>query len=318
MITEDDRIPDPFGGRVQGGRGPTLPGAVIELPDGADPRKKTGKVIKAKFFEGKEPELPQQGPFRPSFAVWLTSAENRFFAPAAVNRLWSHFFARGFVNPLDDFGAGTPSHRELLESLAKEYQASGFDQTWLIRAICNSQAYQRTSRPEKGNESDTELYSHQAVKVMTPEMLYDSLCLALGVTDLKLPQPTQRNRFDVVQLQQGGRAGQTVRDQFVRMFAAKEAAENPAEWTLGVPQILRLMNSGLLNQGGPVIDRLLQQGSDTDKRIEHLYLTTLARRPTAEELEKFSAYVAGKEDAKSAYSGVLWVLLNSAEFACNR
>jgi hypothetical protein len=202
--------------------------------------------------------------------------------------------------------------------LAKEYQASGFDQKWLIRVICNSQAYQRTSRPEKGNESDAELFSHQAVKVMTPEMLYDSLCLALGVTELKLPPPAQRTRFDVVQLQQGARAGQTVRDQFVRMFAAKEAADNPAEWTLGVPQILRLMNSGLLNQGGPVIDRLLQQTNGNDKRIEQLYLATLSRRPTAEELEKFSVYVAGKEDMKSAYSGMLWVLLNSAEFACNR
>jgi hypothetical protein len=316
MITEDDRVPDPFGQirQVQGRTGP-LPGAVIELPDGADPRKKTGKVIKAKFFEGKEPDLPQQGPFRLSFAGWLTSSENRFFAPAAVNRLWAHFFARGFVNPLDDFETGSPSHPELLLQLAKEFQASGFDHKWLIRAICNSQAYQRTSRPDKGNDMDAELFSHQAVKVMSPETLYDSLCLSLGVTDLKLPQAAQPNRVVAFQ---GGRPGQTVREQFVRLFAAKEAADSASEWTLGVPQILRLMNSGLLNQGGPVIDRVLQQSTDAEKRIEHLYLATLSRRPTPDELEKFSAYVAGKEDAKSAYAGVLWVLLNSAEFVCNR
>jgi hypothetical protein len=202
--------------------------------------------------------------------------------------------------------------------LAREYRASGFDQKWLIRAICNSKAYQRTSRPEKGNESNADLLSHQAVKVMTPEMLYDSLCLSLGVVDLKLPQPNPRNRLDVVVLQQAGRPGQTVRDQFVRMFAAKEAAEHPSEFTLGVPQILRLMNSGLLNQGGPVIDRLLQQDATVEKRIEQLYLATLSRRPTADEVEKLAAYVAKKEDAKGAYSGVLWVLLNSAEFVCNR
>ncbi len=318
MITEDDRAPDPFG-RVQGaGRGSPLPGAVIELPDGADPRKKTGKTVKAKFFEGKEPELPQQGPFRPSFAGWLTASENRFFAPALINRTWSHFLARGFVNPLDDFESGSPTHPELLALLAREFKASGFDQKWLIRAICNSRAYQRTSRPEKGNESDTELFSHQAVKVMTPETLYDSLCLALGVVDLRLPQSTQRNRGDVVVVLAGGRPAQTVRDQFIRMFAAREASENPSEFTLGVPQILRLMNSGLLNQGGPVIDRLLQEDAGADKRIEQLFLATLSRRPTADEVEKLSAYVARKEDPKSAYAGLLWVLLNSAEFVCNR
>lgn len=326
MITEDDRVPDPFG-RVQGnGRGASLPGAVIELPDGADPRKKTGKTVKAKFFEGNEPDMPQQGPFRPSFAAWLTGAENRFFAPAAVNRLWSHFFARGFVNPLDDFEMGSPSHPELLALLAREFRASGFDQKWLIRAVCNSRAYQRTSRPPqvppsplagegRGVRGDAELFGHQAVKVMPPEMLYDALCLSLGVTDLKLPQPRQPNGFVVVK---GGRQPQTVREQFVQMFAAKEAGDNPSEFTLGVPQILRLMNSGLLNQGGPVIDRLLQQDAPSEKRIEQLFLATLSRRPTADEVEKLSAYVAKKEDARSAYAGLLWVLLNSAEFVCNR
>ena len=52
--------------------------------------------------------------------------------------------------------------------------------------------------------------------------------------------------------------------------------------------------------------------------IEGLFLATLARRPGEAELKKLTDHVMKKEDRRAGYNGVLWVLVNSAEFVCNR
>src|SRR5208283_2944919 len=101
-------------------------------------------------------------------AAWLTSSANPFFARAAANRLWAHFFAHGLFNPIEDFRPDVPpSHPKLLDLLEKELKSAGFNQKHLIRAICNSQTYQRTSRPTEGNKQDRELFSHMALKLLT-------------------------------------------------------------------------------------------------------------------------------------------------------
>jgi hypothetical protein len=299
-----------------GGRGrPTLAGAQIEIPDATDPRRRTGKIVKAKFFLADEPTLGEKGPYRPVFADWLVSAQNKYFAPAAMNRLWAHFFARGFVNPLDDMHDDNPaSHPELLKVLADEFRASGFDQKHLIRVICNSQAYQRTSKTVKENEQDTQLFSHQAIKIMHPEVLYDSLCTALGTSELRTTSGGGPVGF-------GGAGRGTVatpRTSFVNFFSTKEDGDDPTEMSFGVPQYLRLMNSKPFNEGGAVIEKLLKEEASTDKVIETLFLATLSRRPTETEAKKFAAYVARKEEPKDGYIGALWVLVNSAEFVCVR
>jgi hypothetical protein len=298
-----------------GFRRPTLPGAQIEIPDATDPRRRTGKVVPAKFFQGDQPQLGDKGPYRPAFADWLTAPANAYFAPAAVNRLWAHFFARGFVNPVDDMHEGnSPSHPELLQLLADEFRASGFNLKHLIRSICTSQAYQRTSKPLKENEEDTQLFSHQAVKIMSPEVLYDSLCLALGTTELRTAAPLGRPGFG------GGFPGPGggPRAAFVNFFSTKEDGSDATEMNFGVPQFLRLMNSRPFNDGGAVVDKLLQAETSPDKVLEALFLTTLSRRPTEAEVQKLTAYVAKKQEPKDGYVGVLWVLLNSAEFLCIR
>src|SRR5207253_907687 len=59
-----------FGG---GGGGPRASGAQIEIPDSFDPRKRTGRIVKAKFFLGEQPTLGDKGPYRPAFADWLVT-----------------------------------------------------------------------------------------------------------------------------------------------------------------------------------------------------------------------------------------------------
>jgi hypothetical protein len=272
--------------------------------------------VKAKFFEGPEPNLDEKGPFRPAFAEWLTAKENAYFPPASVNRLWAHFFARGLVHPLEEFSDDNPpSHPELLKLLADEYRNSAFDQKHLIRCLCNSAAYHRTSHPANGNEeAGPHLFAHLSVKVMRPDVLYDALTQAMGVKDLPSPAMTRRGPDGAVQRGGGGMG----REAFVAFFTTKEEGDDPNEFSQGIPQFLRLMNSGSFNQGGPAIDNLMKDKVPPEKVIEGLFLATLSRRPSQAEMEKLSAYVARKGDLKKGYAGVLWVLLNSAEFTCIR
>ena len=56
---------------------------------------------------------------------FITDPKNDDLAKAFVNRMWGHFLGRGFVHPVDDFGPhNPPSHPELLDKLAKEFQTS--------------------------------------------------------------------------------------------------------------------------------------------------------------------------------------------------
>jgi hypothetical protein len=88
-----------------------------------------------------------------------------------LNRLWFVLFGRGIVNPVDDMHADNePTHPELLQALADDFKTSGFNLKHFVRCVCNSEAYQRTSRPVKGNEDDRDFFSHMAVKVMGPEV----------------------------------------------------------------------------------------------------------------------------------------------------
>src|SRR5207253_142828 len=101
------------------------------------------RVAHARFLDGTQPPWPSALSPRQTLADWLVTPENPFFARAAVNRLWGHFFGIGLVDPVDDLTeANPPSHPELLDELASAFAAHQFDIKFLIRAILLSNAYQ--------------------------------------------------------------------------------------------------------------------------------------------------------------------------------
>src|SRR5581483_5086807 len=136
----------------------------IVIPS-AGGNKGAGQVAPAKVLGGEPRQLDDAAPFRPEFVAWATARENHYFARAFVNRTWAQFFGRGLVNPVDNMHDDNPaSHPAVLDRLAAEFADSGFDVKHLVRCVCNSRAYHRTSRPAAGNEADAELFSRMAVK----------------------------------------------------------------------------------------------------------------------------------------------------------
>jgi hypothetical protein len=100
-------------------------------------------------FEGMLPPFPEQAPRdRRGLAQWLTDGDHPLTARVAVNRIWSNFFGRGLVTTPENFGrqGAAPTHPELLDWLARDFVASGWDVKRLCRNIVLSATYQQDSR----------------------------------------------------------------------------------------------------------------------------------------------------------------------------
>jgi hypothetical protein len=270
------------------------------------------KQVSAKFLGGAEVRIPLSEAYRPVLAKWLTSPENPFFSRAIVNRTWAHLFGRGFVNPIDDMlDENAPTHPELLDALARHFGSAGeFDLKYLIKAICLSDAYQRTSKPAAGNKDDKALFSHLTMKVMTPEQLFDSLSAVTGFG--KAGGPKGAAKMPNVR---GGPVG--ARAQFVNFFLAGAESTSPVDYEAGIPQALRLMNSPIANNPASV-RQIVGAATKPEDAIERIYLTVYARRPTADELKMLTEYAAKGGSLQTAYGDILWAALNSSEFTLVR
>jgi hypothetical protein len=282
------------------------------------PKKKglpeSAMVVRAKFLGAEEPRMSAAEPARPILAQWLCSAENPYFAKAMVNRFWHHLFGRGLVNPVDDMHENNaPSHPELLTALTEQFKNNTFDVKHLIRAICTSEAYQRTSRPAHGNGDDRELYSHRAVRALLPEQLYESLIQATGRELV-----AKKGDFAAPFAKKGPLGGP--REQFINFFRVTDEPPDVLDYQSGIPQVLRLMNAPITNAVGGRVNQAIRAvgATETDKVIEQLYLNGLSRRPTPDESERLVAFVRQHPvNPVTAYTDIFWSLLNSSEFVLN-
>lgn len=274
----------------------------------------SAKKVSPKFLQGEEPNLDSVKAWRPILAKWMTSPENPFFAKAIVNRTWAHFFGRGLVNPVDDINKeNQATHPELMQKLTEGFVANNFDVKELVRVICNSEAYQRTSKPMKENlDAEPVIYARMGVKVLRPGQLYDSLqqVMAQGKTSRELTPAEKRK----LQQQKQRNRGASQRDQFIEFFKRGDGVASD-EYTAGIPQALRMINSREFGSFG-LVTKLVRESKEPKEILENLYLSTLSRRPTEQESKFLLEKVSSPKDT-AAYNDILWALLNCSEFALN-
>lgn len=276
-----------------------------------NPLPESAKAVEPKFLQGASPTMAKSEPYRPVLAKWMTAPTNPFFAKAMTNRVWAELFGRGIVNPVDDMvGQNLPSHPELLAGLAGDFAANGFDVKHLVRSVCNSQAYQRSSKATAGNESAApHMYAKATVKVLSPEQLFDSLAAVTRFVD----QPGKMRDKSVKGVPQ------QARDRFVAFFLAGAEMVSPIEYEAGIPQALKLMNSKQTGTANPQIVRNVVGSARGVEAIEKIYLATLSRRPTSDEVSRLTKYLNESGGvSQDALGDVLWAVLNSSEFTFNR
>ncbi|MCC2672827.1 MAG: Bacterial Ig-like domain (group 2) [Armatimonadetes bacterium] len=246
---------------------------------------------------------------RAFFAEWLTKPGNPYFARVEVNRMWAELLGRGIVNPVDDFrSSNPPANVALLDALAREFETSGFDRKRIIRLICNSQTYQRSTETNRFNESDEALFSHGRVRLLTAEQLKDAIAVATRALP-SMPEAAERPRYATQRPYPETSSFTTAFGQPQRDTAC--TCERQTSPTL--LQALELLNGGaaygLVQTGAGKY-----AGLENDTLIEELYLAALCRRPSEKERATARAYLARATKRDEAVADLVWTLVNTQEF----
>jgi hypothetical protein len=271
------------------------------------PRFLTGESVSANASDAER---------RRALAHLLTSPTNPWFAKAYVNRIWTCLMGWGFYPGLADFGTSIePRDPKVLDLLAREWVASGYDMRWLFRTLVRTQAYQRHLQPRP--QTDAAEPVAVCPSRLRPEQIFEAMVRALGFDehDKSIPAPASSSAPAV--------ARHTGLRHMVYQAFKVDPSLPPEEVQGTIPQALLFMNSVLVNtftkaSGKTFLAQALKKGMADDEIITGLYERTLARKPRAEELATCRRYVQKVGDRQEALEDVFWSLINSTEFLMKR
>jgi hypothetical protein len=252
----------------------------------------------------KEKEKPEN-PAVPKFSRRGALAEavthdNPMLARAFVNRIWALMLGRGLVQPVDQMDSRhRPSHPDLLDWLARDFEASRFDVKRLIRNIALSRAYQLDSKWKGPNPPLANAFARALEKPLSAEQLYRSLLVASGQ-----------------EFKAGGQSAEELRQTVIARFPDLFASEHNAS----LQQALFFSNSplvdGLLKKQPTSTTAVLLEIENLDRRIGQAFRIVLGRAPEQDELANARGFLA-KREKEAGTKQFVWALLASAEFQVN-
>lgn len=242
---------------------------------------------------------------RLAFARWLTQPGHPLTARVIVNRVWKHHFGTGLVKTLDNFGTtgSPPSHPELLDWLAIEFQRQGWSLKALHRLIVTSTTYRQSSRVTAIHErldADNRLLSRMPLTRMHGEVIRDSVLQLAGALDqVRYGSPdgldeTSQGMVTSRSTERGWRRSiyvlqrRTKTPTFLECFDFPQMGPNCTSRgeAIVATQALHLMNNGMVRDlATRFAERVRREvGDDHARQIEHIWRLAIGRRPTKREL----------------------------------
>lgn len=282
---------------------------------------KDGRVAKPQVLVASlgAPPIPKDLDRRETLVEWLTSKQNPFFARAMANRLWSYFFGRGIIEPVDDIRASNPPINEpLLAALTKDLSDHDFDLKHLMKTIVNSRAYQAGIQTNEWNEDDHVNFSHAFPRRLNAEQLMDAIALAAGSRP-KFPELPPDLRAEEFPDPHVGKDG------FLDVFgrpARETSCECERRTDLSLPQALNLVNGRTVSDA--IADprgraaKLILAGTPDRAVVEDLYLAAFSRVPTPTEYDSALTFLRKGTGRAARAQDLLWSLINSKAFLYNR
>jgi hypothetical protein len=287
------------------------------------------------LFSGRGPKPGEN--YRAALARELTS--DLQFARAIVNYIWREFFTIGLVEPPDQFDPARldpdnpppdpwklqPSHPRLLNELAAEFAAGGFDLKDLMRKIVNSEAYQLSSRYEgEWNPEWARLYARKLVRRLWAEEIHDAIAQTSGlIPEYRFSDLDARNWAMQFPEPAGFPAARNATTVFLDSFLRGNRDDQERRPDGSVAQALALMNHPFVvsrcrvtgnSESGSLAARVLAYPDP--QLVDALFLTILSRYPSEEErAAALKALASG--DRRARVEDLQWVLYNKVDFIFN-
>ncbi len=294
--------------------------------DYLDPREAVGARTLGVLLPDNTPEEPvtTERP-RLKLADWIASPENPLTARVMVNRVWQYHFGRGIVSTANDFGrmGGKPSHPELLDYLANQYVANGWQMKPLHRMILLSSAYRQASESamEKiamERDADNSLVWKFSKRRLEAEEIRDSMLAISGRLNQKVGGPSVLVPIDkdLVKMLKRPQYWVATKDKseydrrtvyliykrnlqlpFMGVFDAPDMQLScpRREQSAHALQALELLNGQMSNELAAVFaERLAKEKATNAARIELAWRLATGRAPTAKEKLLASKYLAEK------------------------
>ncbi len=289
------------------------------------------------------PRLPDDAPAnRLALARWLVNGDNPLTARVIVNRFWQQFFGMGLVKTAEDFGTQgePPSHPELLDWLAVEFQGQGsyvegrgegdggprWDMKGLVRLIVTSATYRQSSvmRPELvDRDPENRLLARGPRLRLTAQAIRDQALLVSGLLVEKVGGPPVRPyqpdgvwqdlTLGKISYQQDHGDDLYRRSLYTfwrRSVAPTMLFDVPSRQVCVVKQTrtntplhaLTLLNDvTYVEAARKLAERVLKNGGATvEERMAHAFRLATSRRPTGRELKSL---VAVLERLRERYGG---------------
>ena len=275
-------------------------------------------ITKEQPSEGEDP--------RHALARILTSDSQ--FAKMAVNLFWSKFMTVGIVDPPFDWDLDRqdpenpppapwtiqPSHPKLLDALARYFQENNHSLRRLMRVICSSKAYQLSSRFEGDyNPKWDRYYARKLARRLSAEELYDAMAKATNVFG---------HGIEYMMDQIGPPSDPELR-RFLNFLGQGDRDEQLPDTKSSIIQASMMLNSDVIrkkvlrNTEGSRVGTLLDKTPPLSNMeiVEELYMATLCRPPTVEEIVTSIKHV--EEYRGKAAEDLQWAMINKLEFMVN-
>ncbi len=264
-----------------------------------------GEPVQPKFLsvlESGEAKVFENGQRRLGLAQAIVDPSNPLTSRVFVNWVWQNHFGVGLVRTPDDFGTRgqPPTHPELLDYLADEFQKSGWSLKWLHRQIMLSRAYRQgaiENAESRERDPDNLLLWRMPRKRLDFESMRDAMLCVSDELDLQMGgRPIDLNATPAIPRRSV--YGFTNRDIIANLMSTFDAA-NPNACTAKRPettvpqQTLFALNSDFIQDRAARLARVTKERNlpNAEARATELIRRIFGREPTRSELNRMAEFL---------------------------
>lgn len=283
---------------------------------------------------------------RLGLAHWMLDEKNPLTARVFVNRIWQEIFGRGIVKTSGDFGmqGELPSNLELLDWLALDFRRHDWDIKHLVKTIVLSATYRQSAAvtKEKLAIDPENIYLSRAPRLrLSAELVRDMVLSSSGLLNEEIGGPSvkpyQPDGIWEVATSGRGTLAAYIQDHNEDLYRRgmytfiKRTVPPPVMLTFDASnrdqcevqrlrtntplQALIMLNDPQVLEASRVLaERLLQQPSSIEEKVDEAFRRILCRPAKSEERELLLSYFEEERQYFSAHKEQAEALLKVGEY----